>query len=129
MAKKSKNVNHCKFVAEELEKYVNGEYFRCPECGEIFAADACECGSDEEPEQLSAYDWLDGVLDYEFRIDRFVTLKSATFLVTFGGPTITVDTATKTVELRWCTESASYPISSDAAKALEDAAQELYECI
>lgn len=142
MANKNENVNRCKQIAKELERYINGEYFRCPECGDVFTWDDVKNGGDEyrcphcdevflesDLEQLGVFDWLDGVLDYEFRIDRFRNLKSATFLVAFGGPTITIDTASKSVELRWWTESASYLISSDAAEALEEAAQEIYECV
>ena len=49
-------------------------------------------------------------------------------MVAFGGPTIYIDSATRAVELYWWTDRASYPISRDAADALDEWAQELWTC-
>lgn len=141
--KTNENVNICKGVAEELEKYVNGEYFRCPECGDVFTWDDVEVKGDEcyycphcdemfldgDLEQLSVYDWLEDVLEIEYRCNSRKEYRSASVMTACGGPTIYVDTGSKQVELYWWTERANYPISADAAAALDDCLEEHWNCL
>lgn len=136
------NRNHCKRIAETLEEYVNGEVFRCPECGEHCNTEeienengdtiykcSCGCTSEYEPEQLSVWDWAEDILDIEYRVDSHKELRSVQIMVAYGGPNIYVDTATKSVELYWWGDRASYPISYDAAAALDDWADEYWRCM
>ncbi len=136
------NRNHCKSIAETLEEYVNGEVFRCPECGEHCSMEevenengdtvykcSCGCISEYEPEQMSVWDWAEDILDIEYRVDSYKELRSVQIMVAFGGPNIYVDTATKSVELYWWGDRASYPISYDAAAALDDWADEYWRCM
>jgi len=138
------NRKHCKRIADELEAYVGGSVYRCPECGETFREDdapsddddmcTCPCCNERvsihDLEQCSLYDYLADALDVDYTIngsDRD-TVKSVRVMVAFGGPTIYIDSATRAVELYWWTDRASYPISSDAADALDEWAQELWTC-
>ena len=136
------NRNHCKRIAEELEEYVNGEFYRCPECGERCNVEesenengdtvykcSCGCVTEYEPEQLGLYDWAEDILDIEYRCGSDKELRSVQIMVTCGGPNIYVDTATKSVELYWWGDRASYPISYDAAAELDAWAEEYWRCL
>ena len=135
------NRNHCKRIAETLEEYVNGDIYKCPECGdhcnmeedenengETIYKCSCGCVSEYEPEQMTLYDYLEDVLDIEYRIGSDGCFRSVQIMVTCGGPNIYIDTATKQVELYWCCDRADYPISYDAADALDVWAEEYYNC-
>lgn len=142
------NREQCKHIADELDAYVNGLVYECPECGEHVRIDdldalttetedgetlyrlPCGCTVDEEPEQRDMYDFLADVFDIEYRIEHSdrETVRSVRIMVAFGGPNIYIDSATRAVELYWWTDRASYPISSDAADALDEWAQELWSC-
>ena len=136
------NRNHCKRIADELLEYVRGNVYRCPECGEACSMEevenensetvykcSCGCTTEYEPEQLYLYDWAEDILDIEYRVDNNKELRSVRVMVACGGPNIYVDTATKTVELYWWGDRASYPISYGVASALDDWADELWNCL
>lgn len=136
------NRNHCKQIAEELEEYANGEIYRCPECGErcrveeeenkngdIIYKCSCGCTSEEEPEQLSVYDFFEDCYDIEYRCSSSKEYRSACIMIACGGPNIYIDTATKQVELYWWTDRASYPISYDAVDAVDEWAEEYWSCL
>ncbi len=133
------NRDHCKRIAEELEAYTNGTVYRCPECGETLELPAdvgdkykCpHCGTVsevDELEQLSVWDYLEDALDIEYRIGSDKQYRSVRIMVTCGGPNIYIDTASKSVELYWWGDRASYPISTDATDAVDEWAEELYQC-
>ena len=135
------NRNHCKRIAELLEEYVNGDIYKCPECGDhcnmeegenedgktIYKC-SCGCVSEYEPEQMTLYDYLEDVYDIEYRISGDGDFRSVQIMVACGGPNIYIDTASKQVELYWWTDRADYPISYDAANALDEWAEEHYNC-
>lgn len=135
------NRNHCKRIAETLEEYVSGNIYKCPECGdhcnmeegenengETIYKCSCGCVSEYEPEQMTLYDYLDDVFDIEYRISGGGDFRSVQIMVAYGGPNIYIDTATKQVELYWGMDRAEYPISYDAANALDEWAEENYNC-
>ena len=136
------NTAHCKRIAEEVEAYAGGEIRKCPECGEVIRREdwddvgevfRCpECGhitdpDDFEPETI--WDYLDDVLNVEFRVDSAKELRSVQIMVTCGGPNIYLDTASKNVELYWWTERARWPLSYDAVEALDDWAEDYWGCL
>ena len=138
----AENRERCRKIAKELEAYANGEIYRCPECGqhcnveeeenengETIYKCSCGCISEYEPEQMSLYDWAEDILDIEYRCGSDKAYRSVCVMVTYGGPNIYVDTATKQVELYWWGDRASYPISYDAADALDDWAEEYWNCL
>lgn len=136
------NREHCRRIAKELEEYASGDIYRCPECGqhcnveeeenengETIYKCSCGCISEHEPEQMSLYDWAEDIMDIEYRCGSDKIYRSVCVMVTCGGPNIYVDTATRQVELYWWGDRASYPISYDAAAALDDWAEEYWNCL
>ncbi len=137
------NRAHCKHIALELDAYVNGEVKRCPDCGEIHrrdwgdVGDAFKCpncgevASVDDWEWLGVHDFLADCFDVEYRVSGRArdALRSVRVMVACGGPNIYLDTASKDVELYWWTESARYPLSYEAAAALDEWAEEMWCCL
>lgn len=135
------NENHCKRIAARLEEYVDGFVYKCPECGDHCSMEesenenretiykcSCGCETESEPEQMTLYDFLEDIYDIEYRISGSGDFRSVQIMIACGGPNIYIDTASKQVELYWWSDRASYPISYDAANALDDWAEEYYNC-
>lgn len=129
------NRAHCKSIADDIDDYIGGRVFKCPECGEIIhitddrEKHLCYCGyvdDIDEFEQLGIYDYFDDILDIEYRIGTDKTLRSVQIMVACGGPNIYIDTASRRVELYWWGNSADYPLSSDAVASIDEWAEELY---
>ena len=133
------NREHCKRIALDLENYVNGSVYRCAECDEILILPddvgdkyRCpNCGSVQEVdnmEQLSIWDYMSDALDFQFLVNSRKEVIAVKILVTFGGPNIWIDTESQNVELYWWTDRASYPLSSDVVEALDEWAEEYFQC-
>lgn len=134
------NREYCERIAKELEAYASGNYYKCPECGELIEFDneqfdengyyTCqECGKifeENELEAVSLYDYFDDVLDYEFTCNCRKEFTACKVYVTLGGPTIWIDTASGTVELRWGGESASYFLDYDVIDEINDYFEEIF---
>lgn len=120
------NREYCKRVADELEAYAAGRMWRDIETGEEKEMDP-ETVSDDF-EQLSVYDYLADVLDYEITIDSQMEYKSAKIWVTLGGPNVWIDTADKAVKLAWGTDRAEYLVDSDTCEEIDEYMQDLYTC-
>lgn len=120
------NREYCKRVADELEAYAAGRMWRNVETGEEKEMDPETVSGDFE--QLSVYDYLADVLDYEITIDSRLEYKSAKFWVTLGGPNVWIDTAEKAVKLAWGTDRAEYPIDWDTCEEIDEYMQDLYTC-
>ena len=130
------NQEHCKRIADDLSDYVGGRVVRCPECGQLHTIDddrpAYRCGGCgyvddiDEFEQLSIYDYLEDVLDIEYRCDSHKELRSVQVMVACGGPNIYIDTATRHVELYWCGDRAEWPLDSDTVAAVDEWAEEYW---
>lgn len=140
----SENREHCKAIAERLEAVAAGNIYRCPECGEwiTFENDQynkdtaeyiCqECGEtfDEcDLEAASLYDYfMDNAYDVEFRIGSDKQFRSVKIMVACGGPNIFIDTAAGAVLLYWWTDRAEFPIDLDTVEAINEWAEEWYNC-
>ena len=120
------NREYCKRIAQELEAYAAGRMWRDVETGEEKEMDP-ETVSDDF-EQLSIYDYLADVLDYEITIDSRLEYKSAKIWVTLGGPNVWIDTAEKAVKLAWGTDRAEYPVDLDTCEEIDEYMQDLYTC-
>jgi predicted RNA-binding Zn-ribbon protein involved in translation (DUF1610 family) len=131
------NRAHCKNIAQELDAYVNGEVYRCPDCGEIlhlpddvgdrYRCPHCEAVNDvDDLEQLGIWDFLSDVFDVEYRCGSDREYRSVRVMVACGGPNIYLDSASRDVELYWWSERSRYPMSYDAAEALDEWANELW---
>ena len=138
----TENRNHCKRIAEDIEKYAAGLVYRCPECGQDCEIEEtenddgetiykCECGciTEYEPEQLSLYDYFADCLDIEYRVSSSKEYRSVCIMVTCGGPNIYIDTETKSVELYWWGDRANYPISYNTVNEIDAWAAEYWECL
>ena len=75
-------------------------------------------------EEMSAMDWLQDCLDFNYILNADKTFKSARVLVAFGGPNIWVDFQTKEVEGFWWGSYAK--ASFDDVNNIEEALEELY---
>lgn len=143
------NREHCQRIAEELEEYAAGNVYKCPECGREYTWERIEetehedeagwavytcpdCGTEareEDWEQMSLYDYFSDCLDIEYRCGSDREYRSACIMVSCGGPNIYIDTAEKAVLLYWWTDRARYYLSSDAVDAVDDWAQEYWDCL
>lgn len=141
MTNNNENREHCKRIAESLERVTSGNCVICPHCGNTLELDDGEtscpvCGGsliDEDGDPLdldpcTLYEYLQDVYDIEYRIGSDGAYRSVRLMVACGGPNIYIDTAEKAVKLYWWTEYAEYPIDDDAVNAVDEWAEDLYEC-
>ena len=77
-------------------------------------------------EQLGIWDFLTDVYDVEYRCGSDREFRSVRVMVACGGPNIYLDSASKDVELYWWNERARYPMSEEAAAALETWGEEYW---
>lgn len=122
----NENKEYCKRVADELEAYAAGRMWRDAETGEEKEMDPETVSGDFE--QLSVYDYMADVLDYEITIDSRLEYESAKIWVTLGGPNVWIDTAEKAVKLAWGTGRAEYALDWDTCDAIDEYMQDLYTC-
>lgn len=135
------NFGHCKKIAKELEAYASGKIYICPECGEhctmeeiendsgeIVYECSCGCVTEYEPEQACVYEYFSDCLDVEYRCGSDRRYRSVRVMVACGGPNIYIDTATKSVELYWWNERASYLLDDDTVEAVDAWAEDFWNC-
>lgn len=135
------NREHCRRIAEDVNDYAEGRVHRCPDCGETLTLpddvgdkyrcpDCGQVNDVNDLEQLGLCDYFEDCLDIEYRVSgRFHdSYRSVCVMVTCGGPNIYIDTATKSVELYWWGDRASYPIHYEAADQIDEWAAEMWVC-
>jgi hypothetical protein len=87
-----------------------------------------EMGYEEEEEAyLSAYDYLTDALDFVHYVDSNREYLGTRVMVTFGGPTIWVDTYKRTVEGQWWGDK--HTVLFDDNIGLSEACEDMYNCI
>ena len=79
---------------------------------------------DEEPRQETASDWMEGVYDIRYIVDREKRYYSAELMVAGGGPTIWVNLNTKEVEGYWGCDRVNEPFIDNLG--LDDYLEEMY---
>lgn len=104
------NREYCKRIAKEIEECAAGKMV------------------DDDENQISLYDYLFDVLDYEFTIDSRREYVSVKIWVTLGGPNVWIDTAERAVKLAWAADREEYPLDWDVCKEIDDIMREIYEC-
>jgi predicted RNA-binding Zn-ribbon protein involved in translation (DUF1610 family) len=135
-----KNWEMCKHIANELEYYVNGNYHTCPDCGNtVYIPDTVgdkfkcpDCGTVndiDDFEQLGIWDYMNDIIDIDFLVNSSKECVAAKIAVTLGGPNIYIDTEDRAVSLYWWTQSAKYYLRSDVIDAVNDWAEDYYNCI
>ena len=95
------NREYCKRIAKEIEECAAGKMV------------------DDDGNQISLYDYLFDVLDYEFTIDSRKEYVSAK---------IWIDTAERAVKLAWGADREEYPLDWDVCNEIDGIMQEIYEC-
>ena len=97
---------------------------------EIDGYDPDEHDDDNLPDGWSVaggYDCLRDVLDIEYRITAERQYRSAYIFLTVGGPNAYVDTAARELVVNWGFETARESLPGDYVRALDEAAEELWE--
>ena len=79
---------------------------------------------DEEPRQETASDWMEGVYDIRYIVDREKRYYSAELLVAGGGPTIWVSLNEMEVQGYWGGDRVNVPFSDNLG--LDDYCEEMY---
>lgn len=115
---KNQLASHVEQIRANIENGITYEAagMECPE----------EYGGDPS-EIISAFDYLEGVLDIEYTVNGAGEYLGARVLVAFGGPNIWINTRTQEVEGHWWGDSARARYTGDAM-GLDDALRELWEC-
>lgn len=106
--REQENREYCKRIVEELEQHYNGEI------------------KTDDGETVSLYDYFSDVLDYNYIINSDLSYKAVKVYVALGGPTVWIDTYTKSVELRWANEQASYHLTSEIVDEIDAIWEEYY---
>ena len=81
---------------------------------------------DEEPRQETASDWMEGVYDIRYIVDREKRYFSAELLVAGGGPTVWVSLNEMEVQGYWGGDRVNVPFSDNLG--LDDYLEEMYAC-
>ena len=79
---------------------------------------------DEEPREETAHDWMEGVYDIRYIVDREKRYYSAELLVAGGGPTIWVSLNEMEVQGYWGRDRVRVPFSDNLG--LDDYCEEMY---
>ena len=82
---------------------------------------------DEDGSDVTAWDYLTDALDIEYIVSNELNFLGAIILVSYGGPSIRVNTRTMEVIGHWWGDS--YTESFRDNLGVHEAAEELYECI
>ena len=134
------NREYAQRIAQEVENYHRGHLRRCPCCEaiverddwddlDVFTCPHCDDLDDVgQWEALTLHDYLEDVLEitYVVQSDR-QTLDGAKFYVTLGGPSVWLDTCSRSVELRWGGRSASWGLTWEVCEDLDEIAQEYWD--
>ena len=99
---------YAKRVPEESEAYYNGTI-------------------NEDGEEVSKYDYVADVLDYEVVLTSQKTVKAVRLYVTLGGPTCWIDTEEHAIICHWGTDQAECSIDWDLCNELEEIIAEYME--
>ena len=130
-------------VLESIEQIeLGGNLAVCPHCGDII--DLCECAGDYSedfpdicptcgesldgyiPEPYGVWEWLEGVLSWDYIIGSDGTYRGADILIAWGGPTVVLDTRHNTIRGVWWTDR--YEIGGVCCTQIDEALEEHFRC-
>ena len=137
---KNENRERCKAIADKREAIAEGRLYKCPDCGEYVEDNSlfCECGcqvdlignNETYPwEMVSFCDYFEDALDIDYITNSRKEYKACRIMVAFGGPNIYVNTWERKVELYWWTECESYSLSNDVCDAIDEWAEDYFNCM
>lgn len=113
------NVSYVDSLTAEIEKNCGAGY------PYGYDADREEYG---ESAELSAYDWLEGVLDIEYRVGSDGEYRSALVMIGYGGPNVYVDTKTCELLSYWWGSFESRRLPDEFCAGLDEALAEIMSC-
>ena len=132
----NENREHCKHIADEIERITAGHVVKCPHCGELVEMGddekgfSCPCCANEidadDVELYTLYDYFSDAFDIEYRIGSDLQYRSVQIMVACGGPNIYIDTASKNVELYWWGDRAWYPLDLDSVEEIDNIFEEYF---
>lgn len=112
------------------------EEAQCRECGSTYDPsdnEPCPSGNDDEDQHLpeddeamSAYDYLEGVLDIDYIANAQHEYKGAEVMIAWGGPAAWIDTRERRLVVAWGGDRGSWSLPSDLIDQLDDALEELW---
>lgn len=93
----------------------------------------CEAGTpfglnEDTGEELTALDWLDEALDFEYRVDSKGDYRSALVMTGWGGPNVYVDTKTSELKVYWYSPEVAVDLPVEFCKGIDEALEELWRC-
>ena len=81
---------------------------------------------DQPRKEITAHEWMEGVYDIRYLVDREKRYMGCELMVAGGGPTIWVNTWTKEVEGYWGSDKVLEPFVDNIG--LDDYNEEMYNC-
>ena len=87
--------------------------------------EAFENGETESPQELTAYDYLEDVLDIKYTVNSAREYCGARICIGWGGPNVWIDTNTNALEVYWGDTATRY-LRSEFIDALDEALEELW---
>lgn len=106
---------NCGYEVTELEP---GAWY-CAECDE-------ELEAHEVDGVLSAWDYLDDVLDWRYTIERDGSYRSAEIAITLGGPNVWIHTGSNELHVYWGGDHVVRTLPSEFTDALDEVLEEWY---
>lgn len=79
-----------------------------------------------EPREISAMDYLEGVLDIQYLVSASREYIGARILIAFGGPNAWIDTQKGTLEVTWWSAPVVESLPEDFTRELDEALEELW---
>lgn len=125
--RKTKNTNHCKGIALDLEAVCEGRAYY-DENGDFIVLDD-DVEAPEDYYQVDMLDYLgDGVYDIEYRLNSNRDFKNVALMVACGGPNIWIDAGNCKVELFWWGDYAYWSISPTVCDEINSLFEGIYDC-
>lgn len=107
---KNENKQYLERVKEEILEYYNGK-------------------TDDDGNELGLYDYISTqVLDNRYIIEGNLEYRSCELFITLGGPTVWIETESKTLQIRWGGEKDELYLGSDVCDELDRIYEEFYIC-
>lgn len=149
----NKHDEHCRSIAEELNKLANGEIVLIDgetaampkeliddNCMPYWVINGKPCtydglaieinGEEHETETIedcSLWDWLeDSMYDVDFVIDSHKEYKACRIMIACGGPNIYINTWDQQIELYWWNESGSAWLPSETCRYIDAYMEEYF---
>lgn len=106
---KNENREYLERIRAEIEEHYNGF-------------------TNEDDEEVTLFDYLNNVLDFEITINSQMEFSSCKVYITLGGPNIWIDTAEREIKLAWGGERDSIYLDYEICDEIDSYFEEFYNC-